>query len=1286
MQGTLHGLNPGANVLNRPANADANGTIADAEICNGALFFAESSERHNSKENLVDVSFVPLNDCTVRSAQSSSGTGGVPRMLRDVVLNDYVTPEDAEVDSGEETMEDEEGQDQLLTFVEDQVEEHGVVDLDYLANEHFLSSLAVPWEIVYPVQIRSRVEIPTLDTRDPKSKTKNEHYSATTFQFSFKEKRYKMRMELNKNLLSQGLKQKRNVDETTQIIEESDLENCFYQGYVRRSPDSLVAVSTCEGLSGIIRLQNESYIIRPLKPSTDGNKTHHPHVIFNARSAANLECSNEQGMWQAYRELHIGEFLRKMKIAKAKSEEWDLFSEPKFVEVALVADHTLYGMLNSSVVETVKYLAEVVNIADAYLKPSTIHLTLVLVEVWDLRDMMDVRQNVRETLTEFLEYRKTTMGVFGIDAALLVTGVTLNDNSLGMSIPDSICTERAVAVTRDPAPFLDPLQLASGLLHMLSHSLGLQHETPASVESDGVCECSDWFNCVMAVNPLGATSEHPRSFAGCSAREMNLALLGGLGSCLLKEPLEASYEQTCGNGIVERGEECDCRDEEECRYKDPCCDPSTCLLKSWATCRYGDCCYNCTVLSSDYMCRAPLTECDVPEYCSGNSGLCPENALFQDGQPCRDGESYCYRGLCHTYTDQCQNIWGAGSLSSDDHCFETFNPAGRFNGHCGLNFTTEEFIKCSADHVKCGLLHCAGGGDAPHQGNEKSFSKTTVVLEGIEYQCKNLNSQTNGLSLPQLGMVEDGTKCGESSLCVQSKCVALTDIIRSECPKGPNGVTCSGRGVCTSEVRCFCHLDFTGDDCSVIKNITTIRSTTPLPPTTPYAVLNATVLPPQQGKTTEVESVPIKEGLVSVQWLVIVLACGAGGALFICFCCFLCYRRKTPGRRKKKHKKFGSALSFSSSGSKKTEEINQELAANRLISFGNMPSYRADKIRKLVRHSMHHSGSESEHSHRDRDSVEIKLTQTLPITRPPPERGILKKYPRSSDDLAETEPLQRKRMPSSPRMGTRSRGAYQVATPEVPSTDDPIEFIDDKGDGASEDNMSSDDNETHAKEMVSSEDSIEGAKSKILKLKNINDLLKQIDDQFNSVLKQTEAPSPAHSGCSSEPEADRQFARDSFYKQSDNEDGPPCEDPPPVPSGQSTPKRGLTPHGSPTPCVAAVPYRGIKSNPGSPAAMCRSADEAYQRPSPPSSASPKSLFGRNSPRLSKLTHPLFDGYPFKKRASPSNDGLSTSDGYHSDPSSLHPMRKPTELRFTPDPNGAYTKAPGSPGSPEDLEV
>lgn len=44
----------------------------------------------------------------------------------------------------------------------------------------------------------------------------------------------------------------------------------------------------------------------------------------------------------------------------------------------------------------------------------------------------------------------------------------------------------------------------------------------------------------------------------------------------------------CGNGFVEKGEECDCGIKELC--KNPCCNPETCMLFKNATCATGQCC------------------------------------------------------------------------------------------------------------------------------------------------------------------------------------------------------------------------------------------------------------------------------------------------------------------------------------------------------------------------------------------------------------------------------------------------------------------------------------------------------------------------------------------------------------------------------------------------------------------------------------------------------------------------------------------------------------------------
>lgn len=58
------------------------------------------------------------------------------------------------------------------------------------------------------------------------------------------------------------------------------------------------------------------------------------------------------------------------------------------------------------------------------------------------------------------------------------------------------------------------------------------------------------------------------------------------------------------------------------------------------------------------MCREPLGDCDLPEFCTGSSPYCPPNVFLQNGEPCEDGSSYCYGGVCANMDAQCQMLWG----------------------------------------------------------------------------------------------------------------------------------------------------------------------------------------------------------------------------------------------------------------------------------------------------------------------------------------------------------------------------------------------------------------------------------------------------------------------------------------------------------------------------------------------------------------------------------------------------------------------------------------------------
>ncbi|XP_070686641.1 A disintegrin and metalloproteinase with thrombospondin motifs 18 [Pempheris klunzingeri] len=82
-------------------------------------------------------------------------------------------------------------------------------------------------------------------------------------------------------------------DGVTTAMGDTRFHNCLYQGFIRNLSASSAAISTCSGLSGLIRVSQEEYLIAPLPQhlanqhnysAPDG---HHPHVVYK-RSAEHI--------------------------------------------------------------------------------------------------------------------------------------------------------------------------------------------------------------------------------------------------------------------------------------------------------------------------------------------------------------------------------------------------------------------------------------------------------------------------------------------------------------------------------------------------------------------------------------------------------------------------------------------------------------------------------------------------------------------------------------------------------------------------------------------------------------------------------------------------------------------------------------------------------------------------------------------------------------------------------------------------------------------------------------
>lgn len=148
----------------------------------------------------------------------------------------------------------------------------------------------------------------------------------------------------------------------------------------------------------------------------------------------------------------------------------------------------------------------------------------------------------------------------------------------------------------------------------------------------------------------------PEIFSSCSVSDLDVLYARNGDSCLDNVPTELVGDPVCGNGILEENEACDCGAPEECTNE--CCDAATCQLRNGVECASGTCCTSqCMLAPYGTECRASINDCDIAEYCLGDTNQCPVDNVVANGVSCNSDTGYCLNGECPTHTAQCATIF-----------------------------------------------------------------------------------------------------------------------------------------------------------------------------------------------------------------------------------------------------------------------------------------------------------------------------------------------------------------------------------------------------------------------------------------------------------------------------------------------------------------------------------------------------------------------------------------------------------------------------------------------------
>ncbi|KAG7271313.1 hypothetical protein CRUP_021050 [Coryphaenoides rupestris] len=424
-------------------------------------------------------------------------------------------------------------------------------------------------------------------------------------------------------------------------------DHCYYHGQIVNDSESMVSISTCDGLRGYFRTSAQHYVIEPLTAA--GDQGDHAVTALTDQPGPKqgpgpMVCGVTNTTWGTDFEPPTGR-------SRSRAGGPTLFQRQKYVELFLVADNREYLKMKRDKEALRGRVFEVVNFVNMVYKPMNTFIALVGLEVWSSGDQISVTPPADATLDAFNH------------------GIDFQGSTVGLAFVGTLCSGHSAGVVQDHTD--RAIAIGATLAHEMGHNLGMNHDDSSA------CVCSG-DSCIMA----GALSwDIPKSFSSCSTANYEQYLNSRTPGCLLNKP---SYQAlvapaVCGNGFLENGEECDCGMLKECT--NPCCNATICKLITGAECAFGECCNDCKILPHTSECRGQRDDCDLAEYCDGTSNVCPENVFSVNGLPCDAGRGYCYNGQCPQRADQCVKMYGPSATVARDSCYKQ-NTRGTYFGFC----------------------------------------------------------------------------------------------------------------------------------------------------------------------------------------------------------------------------------------------------------------------------------------------------------------------------------------------------------------------------------------------------------------------------------------------------------------------------------------------------------------------------------------------------------------------------------------------------------------------------
>jgi hypothetical protein len=413
------------------------------------------------------------------------------------------------------------------------------------------------------------------------------------------------------------------------------------------------------------------------------------------------------------------------------------------------------------------------------------HTFTAVEDPWEQKLNSNTAADVNILINEFHEWRSGSVQSKSLpdhDTGHLFSSRDFDGSTVGYAGVGTMCLPSSSGGI-DQMTF-SPAYNAGIVAHEMGHTFDMSHDS-------NDCENKH----VMSSSASAGNS--PTTWSSCSSNFIKNFFTNSPEQleCLNNKPTSQWGDPICGNGFVENGEECDPIGT------DACCDATTCKFKNGAVCSDVDastCCKNCQFVPAALkkVCRKAVdTSCDIPEYCTGDSALCPLDRYTYPGAHCVHPTlkivGACYATQCKVYREQCKRVFQPALKWSN--AFQCMN--NKINDdRCGrLECSSSQGCQSATYMSQDGTPIGVDDGTPCAIDHETKYGEDTVT----QPQCKAGKCVDSGELAPTSVCGNGVTESGEECDCGQANdpcCVCST------CKFKP-GATCSNCSPCCDQCK-----------------------------------------------------------------------------------------------------------------------------------------------------------------------------------------------------------------------------------------------------------------------------------------------------------------------------------------------------------------------------------------------------------------------------------------------------------------------------------------------------